>query len=387
MKGGELLPQAIYIHIPFCEQICHYCDFNKVFLANQPVDEYLHALETELKNTLEHSPTTKIKTIFVGGGTPTSLNEAQLEKFLSIIERHLLPLATEDLEFTFEANPNSGLSKKLSILKQGKVNRLSYGVQTFDDTLLQTIGRTHRKKDVLEAVETAKKLGFTNISVDLMFSLPGQSITQFEETLATAFALEIPHFSSYSLQVEPKTVFYNMQRKGKLPLPPEDESASMFELLIDRMKQNGYLQYEISNFAKEGYESVHNLTYWNNEQYYGVGAGAHSYVGNKRNANAGPLNKYIKLVEETGFAYIDSHEVTKNESMEEELFLGLRRAKGVSKQLFYNKYNVEIKTIFGKQIQQLKQRGLVKESGDYLSLTRAGFLLGNEVFQEFIGIS
>ncbi|OZM57756.1 coproporphyrinogen III oxidase [Lottiidibacillus patelloidae] len=381
------MPEAIYIHIPFCEQICHYCDFNKVFLANQPVEEYLDALEKELIATLEKNPPQKIKTIFVGGGTPTSLNEQQLERFLSMIERHLLPFATSDLEFTFEANPNNGLHSKLSILKQGRVNRISYGVQTFDNELLKTIGRTHRKKDVFEAVEEAKKIGFTNISVDLMFSLPGQSFAQFEETLDTAFSLDIPHFSSYSLQVEPKTVFYNMRRKGKLALPAEDESATMFELLIDRMKEQGYKQYEISNFAKPGFESIHNLTYWNNEEYYGIGAGAHSYVANKRNANAGPLNKYINMVEETGFAYIDVHEVTKNESMEEELFLGLRRASGVSKKHFYNRYKVSIENIFGKQINDLKQRGLLQETDDFIQLTRAGFLLGNEVFQEFIGIS
>jgi oxygen-independent coproporphyrinogen III oxidase len=379
--------KAIYIHIPFCEQICHYCDFNKVFLANQPVDEYLLALEQELVTTLKKYPTEEIKSIYVGGGTPSSLNEQQLAMFLNMIEKHLLPKTDENLEYTFEANPNKGLLPKLSLLKKGKVNRISFGVQTFSDELLKTIGRTHRKEDVLEAVETAKKLGFHNITIDLMFSLPGQTIAQFNETLDLAFAIDVPHFSSYSLQIEPKTVFYNLQRKGKLPLPKEDDSATMFELLIDRMESNGYKQYEISNFAQPGFESKHNLTYWDNEEYYGIGAGAHSYVNSKRCANIGPVNKYISLVQDQGIPHIEMHEVTKQEKMEEEMFLGLRKANGVSKKKFLEKYDVTVDKVFGERISSLISRGLLQEKSGILSLTRNGFLLGNEVFQEFIGES
>jgi oxygen-independent coproporphyrinogen III oxidase len=387
MEGGEKMPKAIYIHIPFCEQICHYCDFNKVFLANQPVDGYLDALEKELILTLAKYPTTKINTIYVGGGTPTSLDEKQLEKFLQIISTHLLPMTDQQLEYTFEANPNKGLLPKLSLLKNGKVNRLSYGVQTFDNKLLKTIGRTHEKEDVIEAIETAKKVGFTNISVDLMFSLPGQSISQFNETLDLAFALDVPHFSSYSLQIEPKTVFYNLSQKGKLPLPPEDESATMFELLIDRMNKKGYKQYEISNFAKPGFESIHNLTYWNNEEYYGIGAGAHSYVSGSRCANVGPVNKYIALVNESKLPRLEEHPVPKKEKMEEEMFLGLRMATGVSKQSFIQKYGVGIHDIFGSEIEKLITEKLIFEKEDTIALTTKGFLLGNEVFQQFISES
>ena len=277
MKEVIHIVQAAYLHIPFCEQICHYCDFNKVFLQGQPVDEYLQSMEKELRNTVEKYPTPGLKTIFVGGGTPTALNEKQLETFITSINRHLKP-DPDTFEFTFEANPGDLSKEKLQVLMDGGVNRLSFGVQTFNDELLEAIGRTHRKKDVFHTLELARQVGFKNISLDLMYGLPNQTIKHFEDSLQTAFSLNVEHFSSYSLIVEPKTVFYNLMRKGKLRLPSQENEADMYEILMKSMEAHGYNQYEISNFAKLGYESRHNLTYWNNDEYYGIGAGAHSYV-------------------------------------------------------------------------------------------------------------
>ena len=377
--------QAAYFHIPFCSQICHYCDFNKVFFKGQPVEEYLRAMEKEMKNTIAEFPTDNLKTIFVGGGTPTVLEMGQLDYFLNSIHKYF-PFDPENVEFTFEANPNEVTKEKFQLLKEAGVNRISFGVQTFDDALLQKIGRTHRKNDVFQTVELAKETGFSNISVDLMYGLPEQTLEQLRYTLNLAFTLNVQHFSAYSLIIEPKTVFYNLVRKNNLLLPTQEEEAEMYEVIMEQMKIHGYEQYEISNYAKPGFSSLHNLTYWNNEEYYGIGAGAHSYVGGKRKVNAGPLKKYINLIEETGFPYKEVHAVTVEEMMEEEMFLGLRKSEGVCKQSFYKKYNRSVEMVFGEQIGELKERGLIEEIGGCLRLTHRGKFLGNEVFQAFIGV-
>ncbi len=375
--------KAAYIHIPFCEHICHYCDFNKVFLKGQPVDEYLDSLEKEIKLTVTNNQS-PLSTVFVGGGTPTSLNAQQLERLCRIISDNL-PLA-EHAEYTFEANPGDLSPDKLKALYEGGVNRLSFGVQSFNDDLLQRIGRTHRAKDVFTSVEAAKNIGFDNISIDLMYSLPGQTINDFAATLKQAFTLDIKHFSGYSLIIEPKTVFYNLLRKGKLLTPGEDAEASMYRLLMEEMAGHGYKQYEISNFAKDGYESIHNITYWNNEEYYGFGAGAHGYVNGNRRSNFGPLKKYMEPLAEGSLPLLDNHKVTQTEQMEEELFLGLRKNSGVSLSAFREKYNQEIEKLFANELKELLDRGLISMDNGYLKLTYNGRFLGNEVFQSFIGI-
>ncbi|MEK4969202.1 radical SAM family heme chaperone HemW [Cytobacillus sp. FSL R7-0696] len=374
--------QAAYLHIPFCEHICHYCDFNKVFLKGQPVDEYLQYLDKEMEITMNSSDYSPFKTIFVGGGTPTALNEKQLATFLESIRKRL-PLAGQ-YEFTFEANPGDLSYEKLKLLYDYGVNRLSLGVQTFNDQLLEKIGRVHRAKDVYQSVESAKKAGFKNMSIDLIYSLPTQTMADFQETLTTSFQLDVQHYSAYSLIIEPKTVFYNLMRKGKLHTPGEDVEAAMYELLMEKMKENGFEQYEISNFSKPGFESKHNLTYWNNEAYFGFGAGAHSYVEGYRRSNYGPLKKYMEPLDQNELPIMDKHEVTKKEKMEEEMFLGLRKTQGVSMKAFKDKYDIEIMEIFREELLAHEQKSLLEIQGDSIQLTKQGRLLGNEVFQSFI---
>ncbi|WP_369902567.1 radical SAM family heme chaperone HemW [Bacillus manliponensis] len=375
--------QAAYIHIPFCQHICHYCDFNKVFIERQPVEQYLEYLEKEIVNTVKKQPFQQMKSIFVGGGTPTALNMVQTEKLLEIINLHLRPFAP-DCELTFEANPGDLPKEKLKLLLDGGVNRISFGVQSFQNHLLKEIGRTHTKEDVLTAIAEAKEVGFDNINVDLIYALPTQTMEDVKKTLKVAFTLGVQHFSGYSLIIEPKTVFYNRMRQGKLRLPGEDNEARMYEVVMDEMERHGYKQYEISNFSKDGYESRHNLTYWNNEEYYGFGAGAHSYVGGNRIQNVGPLKKYFSTIDETGFPYLDIHEVTERERMEEELFLGLRKVAGVSKARFKEKFGFEMNDVFAEQLCQNIEQGLLKEQEGCVRLTRKGKLLGNEVFQSFL---
>jgi putative oxygen-independent coproporphyrinogen III oxidase len=376
--------KAAYLHIPFCEHICHYCDFNKVFLKGQPVNEYLIALDQEMKMTVESYPTNELETIFVGGGTPTSLNESQLYRFCESINMNLPK--SRKVEYTFEANPGDLSIEKLQILKDAGVNRISLGVQTFNEDLLKKIGRVHCKKDVYQSVEAAKKVGFENISIDLIFSLPTQTMSDLKETLKDAFSLDVTHYSAYSLIIEPKTVFYNLLQKGKLPTPGEDIEAAMYVMVMEEMETHGFRQYEISNFSKEGCESRHNLTYWNNDYYYGFGAGAHSYVNGWRRSNSGPLKKYMDQVSSGSLPVFQEHQVTLSEQMEEEMFLGLRKISGVSIENFITKFGKDPRELFKNEIRDLMDKNWLKVNEDSISLTKEGLLLGNEVFQTFLGV-
>ena len=376
--------KAAYIHIPFCHHICHYCDFNKVFMQGQPVEKYLIALEKEMEISVK-GKNNVLETVFVGGGTPTALNESQLEQLVQSIQKQLR--FDSNTEYTFEANPGDLSKEKLAILKAGGVNRLSFGVQTFNDELLKTIGRTHRAKDVFSSIESAKEIGFNNISIDLIYSLPGQTKQDFLESIQTALSLGLVHYSGYSLIIEPKTVFYNLMKKGKLLVPGEDAEAEMYETLMEQMEIHGLRQYEISNFAVPGFESRHNLTYWDNEEYYGFGAGAHSYVNGIRQSNYGPLKKYMEPLAIGELPILDSHQVSCAEKMEEEMFLGLRKTEGVSIRHFLKKFNQDPLELFAEQIRECTSKDLLKTDGESICLTRKGRMLGNEVFQSFIGVS
>ncbi len=374
---------SVYIHIPFCQQICYYCDFNKFMMDRQPVDQYLEYLEKEIVESLKRNPITNLKTVFVGGGTPTALDLEQTQTLIDMINSHITKGQT-GVEMTFESNPNEISKDKLQILKDGGVNRISFGAQTFDEGLLKKIGRTHSPNEIEEAIQTAKDVGIDNINLDLMYALPGQTMEQFTDSLDKAMELPIQHISAYSLIIEPKTVFYIEMNRGKLKPAPEEDEAAMYDFLMKYLTENGFHQYEISNFEKNGLESKHNLVYWNNDEYFGFGAGAHGYVNGVRYSNAGPLKKYFQLIDENGVPVIHEHTVTKQEKMEEEMFLGLRKMQGVSEVNFQAKYGATFNEIFPNVIEKLSKDGLVEYKDDYLRLTHKGKLLGNEVFQEFL---
>ncbi|MDV6377958.1 radical SAM family heme chaperone HemW [Sporosarcina sp. GW1-11] len=375
--------RGVYIHIPFCQQICHYCDFNKVFLKNQPVDQYIESIGKEFRLMQEAGHSfEEVETVFLGGGTPTALNVAQLDRLLTIVAQYInVPTLRE---FTTEANPDDLSEGQLAILKEKGVNRLSIGVQSFNNRLLNQIGRTHSNDDVEYVISTARAIGFENISIDLMYALPTQTVKEWEETLDRALALNLPHYSAYSLIVEPKTVFYNRMVKGKLPLPGVDAEAEMFAMVIDRMNAANRQQYEISNFAVPGSPSYHNLIYWENAQYAGIGAGAHGYLGTQRYANVGPLRHYIEQLEAGRLPIKETHTVTLAESMEEEMFLGLRKMEGVSMKHFKEKFATSIQDVFDKPIESMQQQGLLQQKEDRLCLTRKGVFQGNYVFEQFL---
>lgn len=373
---------AVYIHIPFCEHICYYCDFNKVFLEGQPVDEYVDLLIKEMQITAANKQMEPIDTVFVGGGTPTTLNEAQIAKLCTAIQE-IFPMK-EEVEFSFEANPGDLSVAKVQTMKDYGVNRISMGVQSFNNDLLKKIGRIHTVKDVYQSVENMRTVGFENVSIDLIFSLPGQTEADFQDTLNQALALDLPHYSAYSLIIEPKTIFYNLMQKGKLFLPGQDAEANMYDLLLVEMEKHGRKQYEISNFAKEGFESKHNITYWSNEHYYGFGAGAHGYIGNTRYSNFGPIKKYMEPLQENKLPVFQQKELTLKEKMEEEMFLGLRKVSGVSKARFQRKFGQDLDVTFQNAIQKTMAKGWLENNEENVALTRNGRFLGNNVFQEFL---
>lgn len=370
-------PTSAYVHIPFCTQICYYCDFSKVFIKNQPVDEYLQALIREF----ESYDIKKLRTLYIGGGTPTSITAEQLEYLLTNLTKHLDLSVLE--EFTIETNPGDLTEDKIEVLKHSAVNRVSLGVQTFNDKHLKQIGRSHNEAQIYSTISNLKEAGFHNISIDLIYALPGQTMEDVKENVAKAIALDIPHLSLYSLILEHHTVFMNKMRRGKLQLPKEDLEAEMFEYIISELEANGFEHYEISNFTKPGFESRHNLMYWDNAEYFGVGAGASGYLNGVRYRNRGPIQHYLKAVAQ-GNARLSEEKLTKDEMMEEELFLGLRKKTGVSIARFEEKFGLSFEERYGQIVRELCQQGLLVLDDKVVRMTKKGLFLGDTVAERFI---
>ncbi|SDP23615.1 coproporphyrinogen III oxidase, anaerobic [Streptococcus sp. NLAE-zl-C503] len=370
-------PTSAYVHIPFCTQICYYCDFSKVFIKNQPVDSYLEHLLEEFRSY----DIQKLRTLYIGGGTPTALSAPQLEVLLNGLTKNLDLSALEEL--TIEANPGDLDADKIAVLKHSPVNRVSLGVQTFDDKMLKKIGRSHLEKDIYENIDRLKLAGFDNISIDLIYALPGQTMAQVKDNVAKAISLDIPHMSLYSLILENHTVFMNRMRRGKLPLPKEELEAEMFEYIIAELERAGFEHYEISNFSKPDFESRHNLMYWDNAEYYGIGAGASGYVNGVRYKNHGPIRHYLNAVE-AGNARITEEHLSQREQMEEEMFLGLRKKSGVSMTRFEEKFGRSFEGLYGEIVRDLVQQGLMQIDGDRVRMTKRGLFLGDTVAERFI---
>ncbi|HFI0616973.1 TPA: radical SAM family heme chaperone HemW [Streptococcus suis] len=371
-------PTSAYIHIPFCTQICYYCDFSKVFIQNQPVDEYLSGLMEEVK----FYDLPALRTLYIGGGTPSALSADQLDYLLTNLE-NLLDLSQLE-EFTIEANPGDLTEDKIEVLKKSKCNRVSLGVQTFDDRMLKKIGRSHNQAQIYETIASLKAAGFHNISIDLIYALPGQTMEQVKDNVAKALELDIPHMSLYSLILENHTVFMNRQRRGNLHLPNEDVESDMFDYILRELEKNGFEHYEISNFTKPGFESRHNLMYWDNAEYYGLGAGASGYLDGMRYRNRGPIQHYLKSIPEKGHSRLHEEFLSKTEQMEEEMFLGLRKKTGVSIERFEEKFGISFEERYGQVVRDLINEGLLQEENHWLRMTKKGLFLGDTVAERFI---
>lgn len=379
-------PRALYIHIPFCTNKCYYCDFNSYVADGQPMDAYLDALETEMERTAARFEPEPVRTVFVGGGTPTVLSPDQLRRLLAAVRRHF-PVAP-DAEYTMEANPGTTGPDKLEAMREGGVNRISFGAQTFDNGLLKAIGRIHEAEDIGRSILEARAAGFSNLSVDLMFGLPGQKLAHLRDSVSRALELDLPHYSLYSLKIEENTLFHRLYERGELALPEEEEEIEMYEYLIEAMTSAGRIQYEISNFALPGGESRHNCIYWKNEPYYGLGAGAHGYALGERHMNVKGVVPYIEAARQR-FPRAETHRVSAREAREDFMMVGLRMLRGVRTRDFAAQFGAgeTPEAHFGSVLERLIRQGLIERTpqDDGYRLTRKGILLGNEVFGAFLG--
>ncbi|MEQ8198571.1 MAG: radical SAM family heme chaperone HemW [Clostridiaceae bacterium] len=369
---------SLYIHIPFCKQKCRYCDFPSYSGKEALMREYLNKLSMELSGeALKYS----YNTVFIGGGTPSYLNEENLEYLLREISKLSF---NQNAEFTVECNPGTLTIDKLKIMKKYGVNRLSFGLQSAVDSILKNLGRIHTFEEFKSNYIAARNIGFDNINVDLMFGLPNQSLKGLQDTLRQVAELEPEHISAYSLIVEEGTAFYNLEEKGQLNLPTEDEEREMYEYCTDFLSSKGYTQYEISNFAKEGKECRHNKVYWDLDEYLGCGASAASFIDGKRIKNFESIEAYIEAMEEKKNAAEEILILRDEDLMEEFMFLGLRKTKGISEEEFKRRFKVEIDCVYKYVINyHIKEDLLIREKGK-IYLSKKGIQLSNYVMKDFL---
>lgn len=359
---------GLYIHVPFCRQKCHYCDFASFVCKEDLIDSYLCCLDREAS----FFPHQSFNTLYIGGGTPSILSVNQLDVLCEIISRRFAPINTF-AESTIEANPESLSLEKLKLLKQRGVNRLSLGLQSMNDEVLRYIGRVHDTKTFLSAYEQARKAGFENISIDLIAGLPNQSEEDFLQGLKKVLALDPQHLSVYGLQVEEGTPFY---RQG---IQTDDVFLRReLEQIHFVLKDAGFVHYEISNFARSGYESKHNLSYWQNKEYLGLGSAAASFQKGERRSNTADLAEYLRRMRCGVSAVEFSEKLTGKAKEGEQIMLGLRMLGGV-------KLSPSQKTLFAAEIEDICKRGLVSLEGDLLKLTFEGMFLANQAFMAFVG--
>jgi oxygen-independent coproporphyrinogen III oxidase len=368
---------SVYIHIPFCERICTYCDFPKRVGTVKQMDAYLKALEKEI---LRYNVKEPLKTLYIGGGTPSILKGEQLDYFKAIIQLFHL---SDTCEFTVECNPEHITDELLIAYKEMGVNRISLGVQTFNDRLLKLLNRNHNEAIVYQAIDRIRSFGIENITVDLIFSLPMQTKQNLYDDLNHIKKLNIPHISCYSLILEEKTVLSKLIRENKLQLLENEVEAEMYQIVMDELKAMGYHHYEISNFAKEGYESNHNQIYWLNEHYYGFGMGASGYLNNVRYSNHHLVTQYIEQIDNQESA-IESEEVlSREDQIKEAMMLGLRLLKGVSIESVNKQYDIDLMAYFKEELDELVKQGWIIID-DVIRLSHTGLFYGNEVFGKFI---
>ncbi|MBN2300824.1 MAG: radical SAM family heme chaperone HemW [Acholeplasmataceae bacterium] len=362
--------KGLYIHIPFCESICHYCDFIKSIPKNMDViDEYLLALKKEILTYEHHFDS--IDTIYIGGGTPSMLNLNQLV-FLFEVLKDIHPK-----EYTIEVNPESYSVEKGLLFKKYGVDRISLGVQTFNSSLLKYLNRKHTNQQVYEVVNSLKEIGIEKINVDIIYGIPGQTLDDLKDDLHQIRALDIKHVSCYSLILEEKTYFYHLYKQNKFHTIDQDIEALMYGTVIDELKKQGFEHYEISNFAKNNKYSIHNLIYWTLDEYIGVGLGSHGFIERFRTHNHHILSKYLKSPQNEKIFQ------DKETLLQDELIFGLRKIKGVSLTKLKEKYDLDI-FVHYPQIKEKIDIGLLKIEGDRLMLTEKGLFLGNQVFMIFI---
>ena len=371
---------GLYIHIPFCRSRCGYCGFYSI--GRTPSDRFVEALLKEMELRSPDFSGRICDTVYLGGGTPSSLSEQQLSSVMGGVRRyfHIAPQA----EITMEMNPCDMTEHYLKNALSLGINRISTGVQSHDDRLLRWIGRLHTAKEAERAVQRAYKLGFHNISVDLMYELPGQSVEDFRKSLLWAVHLPICHISVYSLILEEGTLFKQMADKGLLSRPSEEESWAMYQDMCRILPHYGFERYEISSFARKEYRSQHNAKYWQLSDYLGMGPAAASRIGRKRFTVNPGVRLYEKELLSGHLPGEDAEDLSVEDEMEEYCFLHLRMKEGICEADFASRYGETIDSRYGLQIGRLKKQGFLKEEGGRLSLTYDGVAKGNYVFEQFL---
>lgn len=376
---------GIYIHIPFCLQKCFYCDFNSYANKQELVEQYIYALCSEILKNAEILSQYKISTIYIGGGTPSYIDSKYIKQILDTL---FLFVDKEYLkEVTIEVNPNSVTEEKLAVYKECGVNRLSIGLQSNHNDILKKIGRAHKIEEFEKALDSANKVGLDNISVDLIYPLPDLDLNRFNETLDYILSLKdknVKHISIYNLEIHENTKLKFLLDEGYVTLVDEDEEYEMYTALNNKFKEAGYNRYEISNYSLPGYESNHNLRYWNQGLYLGFGAGASSFFGGSRYRNENSIEKYISYLDKGISIIAEKEDMDLLSLMKEYVMLALRKTEGLDITSFKNKYKKDVYKLFSEELNELINEGLLVKEGNYIHLTPRGLEVANLVWEKFV---
>lgn len=372
---------GLYVHIPFCSSRCSYCDFATGLYQGELAERYVRAIVQEIQATRYAEPA--VDTIYFGGGTPSLLAPAQLERILiALHDRFEIDKASE---ITLEINPGSATLEKLREFRRLGVNRASFGAQTFDDAELAKLGRSHTALDALRTFEDLRTCGFGNVSFDLIAGLPRQTLDGWQRNIEQALELRPEHLSFYLLEVHSGTPLAEHIRRGLQPVPDDDLAGVMYEWMLERASQAGYEHYEISNLCRTGFHSQHNIKYWTAAPYYGFGCSAHSYDGqNLRWSNHRDVLKYVEMIEGCTSPIVDEQQLSNTDVRAEALFLGMRLMQGVDLRRYRESYGVDLRDEHGEDLDRFCEAGLLEFDGDLVRLTRTGALLSNEVFAAFV---
>lgn len=373
--------RSIYIHIPFCQKKCIYCNFRST-IDTSLVKDYMKELIKEIVLYKEVLKTSILETIYIGGGTPSFISEKYIVEIIETIKRYNDLSQIE--EFTIEVNPGTVTKEKLNTYKELGINRLSMGLQSSNNQMLKTIGRIHTFEEAKSAYHLAREVGFENISLDLIFGLPGQSLNDFEGSINEVIRLNPEHISTYSLKVEEETPLYKLVKEKTLTLPEEETDREMYELLINLLEKNHYQLYEISNFSKKGYESKHNMAYWKRQEYFGFGLAAHGYLKNKRYGNTENFNDYFQMLSKNSRPIISEESLNKEDALFEEIMLGLRLKKGINVKKLNKNYDIDFLKNKKERIDFLLEEDLIRIREGYLSLTIKGMDLSNQVIAQLV---
>ena len=376
---------GLYVHIPFCKQKCMYCDFPAYQNLQDYYETYIYALVQEIDLWISEHPESKerpIDTIYFGGGTPTELSIQQIKMILDKIKSTFT--ITDDCHMTIESNPGEVDLRYLTKLVQLGFNRISFGVQTFDDKALTMLHRSHNGEKAKEAVYDAKEAGFADINIDLIYGLPRQSLDDIKRNLTIVEELPINHISTYGLQVEVGTYLYHLVQKNLISIPSESIDEAMYDTMMEGLKELGFERYEISNFSKDNFYSRHNLKYWHYVDYLGFGAGAHSFYNGVRRSNNRNVMPYIQSVDRYVMPTIDTETITLERAQEDFCFLALRTKWGLDEQKFEDTFGVSVYDLFGTTLEDLVSKGLLEYQNGSYHLTAKGAKHGNYVFSQFI---